>query len=62
MAIFYWNTHRVVIRGDPGEDAVLCTEGVSYDLRSADTSNALLLVPSLSYSQDNSEGITLQLN
>ena len=44
---------RVVIRGEQGENAVLCTEGATYDLRAADTSNALLLVPSLSYTQDN---------
>ena len=42
-------TCRVVIRGEPGEDAVLCTEGMSYEFRAADTSNVLLLVPSLSY-------------
>ncbi|CAI7999148.1 Sister chromatid cohesion protein DCC1 [Geodia barretti] len=47
---------RVVIRGEQGENAVLCTEGATYELRTADTSNALLLVPSLSYSQDNSLG------
>ena len=52
------HTHRVVVRGEPGEDAVLCTNELTYDLRAADTSNALLLVPSLSYSQqedDNSK-------
>ena len=36
-----------VIRGDLYEEAVLCTENASYAMRVADTSNALLLLPSL---------------
>ena len=55
-------THRVVIRGEQGENAVLCTEGATYELRTADTSNALLLVPSLSYSQDNCKRDTHPIN
>ena len=38
---------RVVIRGEPSEDAVLCTDDKSYELRLADTSNALLISPSM---------------
>lgn len=53
-------SHRVVIRGEQGENAVLCTEGATYDLRTADTSNALLLVPSLCYTQENCERMPLQ--
>ena len=44
--------HRVVIRGDPQEEAVLCTEKKSYELRVADTSNALLVTPTLSFPSD----------
>lgn len=39
---------KVVIRGDPSEDAVLCTAEKTYELREADTSNALLICPTLS--------------
>ena len=43
---------RVVIRGDPSEDAVLCTDDKTYELRIADTSNALLITPSLTLPKD----------
>nr|XP_046191932.1 sister chromatid cohesion protein DCC1-like isoform X2 [Oncorhynchus gorbuscha] len=36
---------RLVIRGDQDERAVLCSEDKTYDLKIADTSNLLLLVP-----------------
>lgn len=49
------NIHSVVIRGDKEDDAVLCTDRVTFDLRLADTSNSLLLVPQCSLSND--EGI-----
>ncbi|XP_070977167.1 sister chromatid cohesion protein DCC1-like isoform X1 [Oncorhynchus clarkii lewisi] len=35
----------LVIRGDQDERAVLCSEDTTYDLKIADTSNLLLLVP-----------------
>ncbi|CDQ94377.1 unnamed protein product [Oncorhynchus mykiss] len=35
----------LVIRGDQDERAVLCSEDKTYDLKIADTSNLLLLVP-----------------
>jgi len=38
---------HVVLRGDKSEEAVLCTENATYELRAADTSNILLLLPSL---------------
>lgn len=38
---------RIVIRGDPGDDAVLCTGNRTYELKVAETSNALLLSPDL---------------
>lgn len=39
----------VMIRGEPQEDAVLCTNDTTFELRLADTSNSLLICPSLSY-------------
>lgn len=42
----------VVIRGEPHEDAVLCTEDKTYDLRLAETSNSLLVCPTLIYPTD----------
>lgn len=35
----------VTIRGDHQDEAVLCTHKETYDLKIADTSNSLLLVP-----------------
>lgn len=40
---------RVVLRGDKDENAVLCTNSTTYDLRIGETSNSLLLCPSLLY-------------
>ena len=40
------------MRGDPKEEAVLCTEDKTFELRVADTSNALLTVPSLNLPMD----------
>ena len=53
--------HRVVIRGEQADSAVLCTERETYDLRAADTSNAFLLVPSLSYTPDTCNSVPLSL-
>lgn len=39
-----WNC-SVTIRGDHQDEAVLCTEKATFDLKMADTSNSLLLVP-----------------
>ena len=41
-----------MIRGDPNEDAVLCTDDKTYELRNADTSNALLITPTLALPKD----------
>ena len=38
---------RVVVRGDPSDEAVLCTGNRTYELKIAETSNALLLSPDL---------------
>ena len=45
----------VCIRGENKDDAVLCTDTATYELKAADTSNLLLLVPGLITSK--SEGI-----
>jgi len=44
---------EVIIRGDTDDDSVLCTESATYDLRAADTSNSLLIVPELSNPKSN---------
>lgn len=35
----------VTIRGEHQDEAVLCTDKATFDLKMADTSNSLLLVP-----------------
>eukprot|EP00112_Aurelia_sp_Birch-Aquarium-sp1_P003692 Seg1415.12 transcript_id=Seg1415.12/GoldUCD/mRNA.D3Y31 product="Sister chromatid cohesion protein DCC1" protein_id=Seg1415.12/GoldUCD/D3Y31 len=37
----------VTIRGDTNEEAVLCTQTGSYEIKAADTSNVLFLLPSI---------------
>lgn len=41
----YFLSSSVTIRGDHQDEAVLCTDKETYDLKIADTSNSLLLVP-----------------
>jgi len=38
---------QLVIRGDHNDETVLCSKNKTYELRAADTSNTLLLVPEL---------------
>ena len=47
----------LVIRGEHNDDAVLCTSSRTYDLKEAQSSNSLLLCPSLKYPKD--KGILL---
>ncbi len=42
-----------MIRGEASDDAVLCTEDKTFELRAADMSNMLLLTPSLRLHGDN---------
>ena len=42
----------VVIRGQPSDDAVVCTERQTYELKLVETSNTLLLAPSLKTPKD----------
>ncbi|CAG5055274.1 unnamed protein product [Parnassius apollo] len=39
----------LVFKGDPDENVVMCTENKTYDVKEAETSNSLLLVPDLLY-------------
>ena len=39
---------RVVLRGDRDDNTVLCTNDKTFELKVAETSNTLLLTPSLS--------------
>ena len=39
--------HSVTIRGDTNEEAVLCTHTGSYEIKAADTSNVLFLLPTI---------------
>lgn len=45
----YFEPHyfRLVIRGSPNDEAVLCTADKTFEVRVADTSNTLLIAPSL---------------
>lgn len=43
---------RVVVRGDRSEEAVLCTGNRTYEVKMADTSNTLLIVPDLTVPSD----------
>lgn len=38
---------RITIRGDADDDTVLCTKNQTYEVKAAETSNALLLLPNL---------------
>ena len=48
-----------MIRGDPSEDAVLCTDDKTFELRIADTSNALLITPTLILPKDAGKSRTI---
>ncbi|XP_023942598.2 sister chromatid cohesion protein DCC1 [Bicyclus anynana] len=39
--------NQLIFKGDPDENAVLCTSSKTYDIKEAETSNSLLLVPEL---------------
>ncbi|KAJ0171436.1 hypothetical protein K1T71_012986 [Dendrolimus kikuchii] len=39
--------NELVFKGDPDENVVLCTNSKTYDVKEAETSNSLLLVPDL---------------
>ncbi|XP_050546546.1 sister chromatid cohesion protein DCC1 isoform X2 [Daktulosphaira vitifoliae] len=45
----------VVFKGDKDEPAVLCTETKTFDVKEAETSNAILLLPNLTFPSENSD-------
>ena len=38
---------RITIHGDADDDTVMCTKNQTYEVKAADTSNTLLLLPNL---------------
>ena len=46
----------VTVRGDHQDEAVLCTEKATFELKMADTSNSLLLVPRCALPKDEGLG------
>lgn len=42
-------SRQIVIRGDPSDSAVLCSDSQTFDLREAETSNSVLLLENLKY-------------
>ncbi|KAH9488294.1 Sister chromatid cohesion protein DCC1 [Bulinus truncatus] len=43
---------KIEIRGDPNESAILVTENVTYELKEAETSNSMLMLPNLTFGPD----------
>ena len=43
---------RLVIRGDKDEMAVLCTKDKTYDIKEAEISNSMLIIPHLQTGQE----------
>lgn len=50
----------MAFKGDSNESAVLCTETKTYDVKEAETSNSILLLPGLTFpdEKDVSAGLT----
>jgi Sister chromatid cohesion protein Dcc1 len=44
--------HSLVIRGDKDDNAVLCTENKTYELKDTETSNSLLIMKTLKFPKD----------
>lgn len=51
-----------MISGDPDENVVLCTNNKTYDVKEAETSNSLLLVPDLLFAASTGLDETIQNN
>lgn len=41
--------YSVVFKGDQNESAVLCTKTKTYDVKQAETSNSILILPELTF-------------
>nr|XP_021197886.2 sister chromatid cohesion protein DCC1 [Helicoverpa armigera] len=50
----------LVFKGDPDENVVLCTNNKTYDVKEAETSNSLLLVPELLFAASTGLDETIQ--
>lgn len=50
------------MRGEQHDEAVLCTQNKTYDMKEAQSSNSLLLCPSLKYPQDEGSYIKYPLH
>lgn len=48
--IYFWN--RVVFRGSREDKAVLCTDDKTFEVKEAETSNSLLLLPTLKLAEE----------
>ena len=51
---------RVVIRGDQEDEAVLCSQTATYEMKVVDLSNTMLICPGLSTLDDESESSILK--
>ncbi|PZC72165.1 hypothetical protein B5X24_HaOG211790 [Helicoverpa armigera] len=51
---------ELVFKGDPDENVVLCTNNKTYDVKEAETSNSLLLVPELLFAASTGLDETIQ--
>jgi sister chromatid cohesion protein DCC1 len=50
--ISIYDFFRVVFRGTRDDKAVLCTENKTFEVKEAETSNSLLLLPNLKFAND----------
>ncbi|CAK1543583.1 unnamed protein product [Leptosia nina] len=50
---------QLVFKGDPDENVVLCTDNKTYDVKEAETSNSLLLVPDLLFAASTGLDMTI---
>jgi len=48
-----------MFKGDKNESAVLCTKTKTYDVKEAETSNSILLLPKLTFPDEESNNIGL---
>ncbi|XP_037298438.1 sister chromatid cohesion protein DCC1 isoform X1 [Manduca sexta] len=54
--------NELVFKGDPEENVVLCTSNKTYDVKEAETSNSILLVPDLLFAASTGLDETIQNN
>ncbi|KAJ8710177.1 hypothetical protein PYW07_009543 [Mythimna separata] len=52
--------NELLFKGDPDENVVLCTSNKTYDVKEAETSNSLLLVPELLFATETGIDETIQ--